>query len=78
MIGDENEEGGEAFVLDQVAQFKSGLVRDKILPGLSGMFDYWLNEVVIPNDWVKRHLGKSSEDGQENVDGTTATGFNEN
>ena len=55
LISDEHEEGGDSFVLDQVDEFKKMLVNEKILPGLKKLFDFWFNEVVIPNDWVLRH-----------------------
>jgi hypothetical protein len=55
LIGDENEEGGDEFVLDQAAQFKKTLVTEKVIPQLVSLFDFWLNKVVLPNSWDKRN-----------------------
>lgn len=55
LIGDDQDEGGDEYVLDHIVEFRKNLVTAEILPKLPNLFSYWLNEVVIPNDWVKRH-----------------------
>ena len=58
LIGDDQDEGGDEIVLRHIADFRNNLVCTEILPQLPSLFEYWLNEVVIPNDWVKRHVEK--------------------
>lgn len=63
LIGSEEEpELGNAWVLEHWAKSKQSLVAEHVLPKLAPLFDFWLNEVVIPNDWVKRHLPVEEEE----------------
>ncbi len=55
LIGDDQDEGGDEFVLRHISEFRTKLVSSEILPQLVKLFDNWVNEVVIPNDWVRRH-----------------------
>ncbi len=58
LIGSEEEpEVGNEYVLSNWAAQKRALVDTEVLPKLQPLFEFWLNEVIIPNDWVTRHLG---------------------
>jgi tRNA pseudouridine38-40 synthase len=55
LIGDDQDEGGDEMVLKNISEFRINLVKTEILPQITDLFSNWINEVVIPNDWEKRH-----------------------
>jgi tRNA pseudouridine38-40 synthase len=55
LIGDDQDEGGDEFVLSHIADFRNKLVQTEIVPQITDLFSNWINDVVIPNDWKTRH-----------------------
>jgi tRNA pseudouridine38-40 synthase len=55
LVADEESDGNEA-VMKRIDDFKKELVTKHVLPDLKQKFDDWLQLVVLPNSWEKRHM----------------------
>ena len=51
----DKESDGDKGVMDRIEAFKAQLIQNDIIPGLVEKFDEWINLVIIPNSWEKRH-----------------------
>lgn len=59
LVADE-ESDGDRRVMDRIDDFKKTLVEKHVIPLLGAQFDHWLNLIVLPNSWEKRHEPRST------------------
>ena len=52
---EDEESDGNPQVMARIDAFKNSLVQTHVIPLLETKFDEWINLVVLPNSWEKRH-----------------------